>query len=298
MDKYYDKVPTEMREKFMRFRQEHPLTQREIDGIPWEYIHSGDLSGQALLLMPGGLSTAESAWRMISQLDPRKYNIICPSYPAQIGSMTALSDGIAKILSLEGIQSTYLVGGAYGSMLAQVFIHRHPDRVSSLVMTHAYPPAPGRVKRVEPTLRLFRWVPLFMVRNMLRSQMTGRLPANPPPELVLIAAQIRETLDRGLTRQAAMNTYLRMVDFDRQDFTFTDLENWKGKTLLILAEDDPTTTEELRNEMMALYPGAKLHLLDGSIQAAGLLETGEYIRVMEEFFEGKDESTTENTEKE
>ena len=293
MDKYYDKVPTEMREKFMRFRQEHPLTQHEIDGISWDYIHSGDRSGQPLLLMPGGLSTAESAWRMISQLDPRVYNIICPSYPPKIGSMTAISDGIAKILALEGIQSTYLVGGAYGSMVAQVFIHRHPEMVSRLVMTHAYPPAPGRVKSVEPTLRVFRWVPLFMVRNMLRTQMTGRLPANPPPELLLIAAQIRETLDNGLTREAAMNTYLRMVDFDRQNFTYTDLENWQGKTLIILAEDDPTTTEDLRNALTSFYPGAKLHLMKGSIQTAGLLETGEYIRVMEDFFAGKAESSTD-----
>jgi pimeloyl-ACP methyl ester carboxylesterase len=296
MDKYYSKVPAEMQEKFMHFRQEHPLTQREIDGIPWEYIHSGDSSSQALLLLPGGLSTAESAWRMISQLDPRKYHLICPSYPAEIGSMTALSDGIARILTEEGIQTTYLVGGAYGSMLAQVFTHKYPDRVSRLVMTHAYPPSPGRVKSVEPTLRVFRYLPLFMVRNMLRSQMTGRMPADAPPELLLIAAQIRETLDSGLTRQAAMNIYLRMVDFDNQNFTFTDLESWQGKTLLILAEDDPTTTEELRNTMMALYPGARLHLIEGSIQTAGLLETEEYIRLMEEFFEGKDESNSESTD--
>ncbi len=297
MDKYYVKVPTEMREKFMRFRQEHPLTRHEIDGIPWEYIHAGDRSGQPLLLLPGGLSTAESAWRMITQLDPRKYHLICPSYPPKLGSMTVISDGIAKVLEMEGIQSTTLVGGAYGSMVAQVFIHRHPDMVSRLVMTHAYPPAPGRVKSVEPTLRVFKWVPMFMVRNMLRTQMTGRLPANPHPELLLIAAQIRETLDHGLTREAAMNTYLRMVDFDRQNFTYSDLESWQGKTLLILAEDDPTTTEDLRNVLMSLYPGAKLHLLEGNIQTAGLLETQEYVRLIEEFFEGNDDSTPESVER-
>ena len=197
---------------------------------------------------------------------------------------------------MEDIQTTYLVGGAYGSMLAQVFIHRHAEMVSRLVMTHSYPPSPSRVKSVEPTLQVFRWVPLFMVKNILRRQMTGRLPADPPPELLLIAAQIRETLDRGLDRQAAMNTYLRMVDFDEQNFTYTDLESWPGKTLLILAEDDPTTTEELRNVMMSLYPGARLHLVRGSAQSAGLLETEEYIRVMEEFFEGKTSITTESTE--
>jgi pimeloyl-ACP methyl ester carboxylesterase len=287
MDKYYRKVPAEMRDKFMRFRVEHPLTRREIEGIQWEYIHAGHPSGQPLLLLPGGLSTAESAWRMIDGLDAQRYSIICPSYPAEIDSMTGLSDGIAKILTEEGIHSIYLVGGAYGSMLAQVFIHRHADLVSKLVLTHAYPPSASRVKSVEPTLRLFRWVPLFMVKNMLRTQMTGRLPPNPPAELLLIAAQIRETLDAQLTRQAAMSTYLRMVDFDKQNFTYTDLESWQGKTLIILAEDDPTTTEELRNVMLAFYPGASLHLLKGNIDSAALMETAEYIRVMEAFFEGK-----------
>ena len=193
----------------MRFRQEHPLTQREIDGIPWEYIQSGDPAGQPLLLLPGGLSTAESAWRMIIRTRPPEISIVCPSYPAQIDSMTALADGIAKILTLEGIQTTYLVGGAYGSMLAQVFIHRHADMVSRLVLTHAYPPVANRVKSVNPTLRLFRWLPMPMVKNILRIAMTGRLPHNPPAELLLIAAQIRETLDTRLTRQAAMSTYLQ-----------------------------------------------------------------------------------------
>jgi hypothetical protein len=122
------------------------------------------------------------------------------------------------------------------------------------------------------------------------------MPVDAPPELLLIAAQIRETLDSGLTRQAAMNTYLRMVDFDMQNFTYTDLKGWQGKTLLILAEDDATTTEDLRNTMLALYPEARLHLVKGSTQSAGLLETEEYIRVMESFFEGKDESTSESAE--
>jgi pimeloyl-ACP methyl ester carboxylesterase len=296
MDKHYRKVPPDMREKFMRFRQEHPLLRAEIDGIPWEFIHCGDPSGQPLLLLPGGLSTAESAWRMISGLDHHKYSIVCPSYPAQISTMTALADGIAKILTREGIQTTYLLGGAYGSMLAQVFIHRHADIISRLVLTHAYPPLPSRVKSVNPTLRLFRWVPLFMVKNMLRTQMTGRLPPDPPAELLLIAAQIRETLDTQLTRQAAMSTYLRMVDFDKQNFTYTDMDSWPGKTLIILAEDDPTTTEDLRHAMLALYPGASLYLLKGSIQSTALLETEEYIRVMEAFFEDKPITNAMNLE--
>lgn len=296
MDKYYRKVPPEVREKFMRFRQEHPVTLHEIDGINWEYIRAGNPAGQPILLLPGGLGTAESGWRMISGLDHQKYSIVCPSYPAQIDSMTGLADGIAKILTLEGVQTTYLIGGAYGSMLAQVFIHRQPDLVSKLVLTHAYPPQANRVKSVNPTLRLFKWLPMPMVKNIVRIAMTGKLPHNPPVELLLIAAQIRETIDARLTRQAAISTYVRMVDFDKQNFTYTDLDSWQGKTLLILSEDDRTTTEDLRNAMLAFYPGAQLHLLKGNIDSAALLETSEYIRVMEAFFEGQNITTAENAE--
>ena len=296
MDKYYRKVPADLAEQFKQFRQEHPLKHTQLNGVSWEYIHSGDPYGQPILLLPGGLSTAESAWRLISLLEPQKYHLVCPSYPPQMNTMTQLADGISEILRQKGIQTMYVVGGAYGSMVAQVFIHRHHDLVTRLVLTHAYPPVPSRIRTVDTALRLFKRLPMFMVRNMLRTQMTGRLSANPPAELFLIAAQIREALDTQLTRQAAINIYLRMVDFDRQEFTFTDLENWGGKTLIILAEDDPTTTETLRNELLALYPGASLHMLKGSIQTTALLETGEYVRVMEEFFEGKTDFTTANIE--
>lgn len=285
MDKYYHKVPPDLVEKFTRFRESHPLKRFDLNGTNWEYIVGGDPSGQPLLLLPGGLSTAESAWRLITLLEPKKYHLVCPSYPSVIGTMTGLVEGIVQILGQEGIQSAYVVGGAYGSMVAQVFIHSHPEFVTRLVLTHAYPPVPGRIRNVNPALRLFRFMPMPVVRNMLRAQMTGRVPANPSPELSLIAAQIHETLDQHLTRQAAMNIYLRMADFDRQNYTFTDLDHWQGKILIILAEDDPTTTEQLRNELMALYPGAILHMLKGSIQTTALLETSDYIKVMEDFFE-------------
>jgi pimeloyl-ACP methyl ester carboxylesterase len=284
---YYRDVPAEVLEKYHTFRQEYPLRQASIEGITWEYILAGHPSGQPLVVLPGGLGTAESSWRMLTQLDPHSYRLVCPSYPGQIGTMSDLADGLAKILQQEGISSAYVVGGAYGSMLAQVFIHRHMEMTNRLVLIHAYTPLPKRANSVDPTLRVLRLAPMFMVKNLLRSQMTGRLPVTPPPELLLIAAQIRETLETKLNRQAALNTYLRMADFDRQYFTFSDLENWPGKTLIILAEDDPTTTEELRNELQALYPGASLCLLKGSSQDNPLLETNEYVRVMEEFFAGK-----------
>lgn len=283
MNKYYRNIPSEQVEQLMSFRRDHPPKTLVINGSSWEYLTAGDPSGQPLLVLPGALSTAESAWRTISLLEKGNYHLICPSYPAEVGSMSGLADGITEILKQEGIRITYVVGGSYGGMLAQVFSHRHPEMVSKLVLSHTYPPESKRVTSVEPALRMFRRLPMFLLKRMLRGRMTGILPPKPSPELLLITAQVRETVDTKLTRQAALNTYLRMMDFDQQNFTPSDLADWQGQVLIILAKDDPTTPEKLRNELVALYPGAKLHLFEGSGHATAILESEEYIRVIEEF---------------
>jgi len=288
MNKYYRKVPKEKLEQFMRFRQEHSIVQAEITGVEWGYLSAGEPTARAVVILPGALSTAESAWRMILLLEQEKFHLICPSYPAQIDTMSALADGVAGILAREGIQAAYVVGGAYGSMLAQVFTHRHPGLVSRLVLTHAYPPVGKRARGVSSTLRLFRMAPMLLVKRILRLQMTGTLPPKPSPELLIIAGQIRETLNTSLTRQGALNIFLRMVDFDQQAFSPADLEGWQGKTLLIFEEDDPTTPKKLREELLANYPGARVQVLSGGNQSKAMLELGEYAEVLIAFLAQKD----------
>jgi pimeloyl-ACP methyl ester carboxylesterase len=286
MKDFYRKVPPQLLQQFMQFRQEHPLQHLTISGINWEYLACGNLAGRPLLLLPGALSSAESAWRTITWLEPGNYRLIVPNYPVEIGSMHDLAEGIASILDQEQIQSVFVVGGSYGGMLAQVIIHRYPERVSRLVLSHTYPPVSARIRSVEPALRLFRILPMFLVRKMLRDRMIGILPTRPSAELLLIAAQIRETVATRLTRQAALNTFLRMIDFDQKNYSPSDLANWQGKALIMLAEDDPTTPKPLRQQLVDLYPGARLHMFKGSGHATSILESEEYIKVMIDFLTG------------
>jgi 3-oxoadipate enol-lactonase len=283
MKDYYRKVPPDLVKQFMNFRETHPLNPVVLNGITWKYLAAGDPTGKPLLLLPGALSTAESAWRTVTLLEPGHYRLICPDYPSEIDSMSGLADGITGILDVEQIQATSVVGGSYGGMLAQVFIHRYPAKVSKLVLSHTYPPDPTRVRSVEPAMRMFRMLPLFLVKKMIRDRMIGVLPPRPSPELLLVSAQVRETVDTRLTRQAALSTFLRMMEFDQQTFSPSDLAGWQGTTLVILSEDDPTTPETLRKKLIDLYPGTRLHVFKGSGHASSILESEEYIKVIEEF---------------
>jgi len=283
MDKYYRRVPAEKLEQLKRFRQDHQLKQVEVNGITWEYLSAGDPAWQAMLVLPGALGTAASAWRLISLLEQERFHLVCPSYPARLDTMSALADGVVGLMRIKGIATTFVVGGAYGSMLAQVLTRRHPEIVTRLVLTHAYPPVAGRMKGLNTTLRLFRVAPMFLVRRILRLQMTGSLPANPSAELLVVAAQIHETIDTRLTRQEALHIFWRMADFDRQVFKRADLEGWQGKTLILFEEDDPTTPEKLREELLADYPGARVQVLSGGNKSKAMLELGEYVEVLKEF---------------
>jgi pimeloyl-ACP methyl ester carboxylesterase len=283
MDRYYRKVPMTQLEQFKHFRQVHPVKKMVINEVNWEYLTAGNLSGQSLLILPGALATAESAWRDILAFENQPYRLFVPSYPVKLDSMSALAEGIAQIFTRHGISNTYVLGGSYGGMLAQVFTHQYPGMVSKLVLLNTYPPEKRRAESVAPALRLFRALPMFMVKKMLRDRMTGVMPPKPSPELLLIAAQIRETVDTHLTRQAAINIYLRMMDFDRKEYTPADLTNWAGQTLILLAEDDPTTPESRREALIELYPGATVYLYEGSEQSLGMQESNENIKVIDEF---------------
>ncbi|MGE5124223.1 MAG: alpha/beta fold hydrolase, partial [Acidobacteriaceae bacterium] len=243
---------------------------------------------QPLLVLPGALGTAESAWRILTLLEKEQFHLLCPGYPPQCDTMSSLAEGVAELLVHEGIVTTFVLGGAYGSMLAQVLTHRHPEMVEKLVLSHAYPPLASRVKSIHTSLRLFSVAPMFLVKRILRLQMTGRLPANPSAEMLVIEAQIHETIDTRLTRQDALNIFSRMSDFDRQQFSPADLVGWQGETLLMFEEDDPTTPEQLRQELLANYPGARVHMLSNTSQGKAILESGEYSQVLKAFFARKE----------
>jgi pimeloyl-ACP methyl ester carboxylesterase len=90
-----------------------------------------------------------------------------------------------------------------------------------------------------------------------------------------------------LTKLDALTTLWRTVDYNARRFTPLDLASWPGKTLLVLADDDPSTPAPVRLAVAALYPGARVHLFHGTGHAAALLKQDEYLAVIEEFIQNQ-----------
>ena len=76
----------------------------------------------------------------------------------------------------------------------------------------------------------------------------------------------------------------RTVDVGTNDrFTPEDLAQWKGRILLLMADDDPATPEPVRQAIMAMYPQVQVRLFSGSGHMTAALQQEEYFAAMDEF---------------
>src|SRR5688572_8242425 len=95
-DELYKDVPDFQKNALKSFRERYQ--PKYLNG--WNYIHAGQ-GDETILWLVGGLKRADAAFQTIPLMID-SFKLIAPDYPA-LGSMDALSDGLAAILEAEGI---------------------------------------------------------------------------------------------------------------------------------------------------------------------------------------------------
>lgn len=281
--KIYRDIPPKDLEPFRRFRAENPQKTAEVAGRSWSYF-SGGTGDRALLFLPGAQGTAEAVALHVLHFAPR-FRWIAVSYPP-VPAMAELADGIVALLDREGIGRVSVIGGSYGGFVAQVLVRRHPDRVERMILSHTGPPNPGRGQIIDKSLRWLPRLPMFLLRRQYRQVMLNALPNT--PELAITRAYLEEIIALHLTKEWMINGYRRVVDYDQLRFTPGDLDNWPGRLLLLLADNDPATPGPVRERMKTLYPRAEVRIFEGTGHATGVLKREEYVAAMEEFLASED----------
>jgi pimeloyl-ACP methyl ester carboxylesterase len=277
--KYYADVPREDLEPFLAFRAEHPFKSTLVHDIQWEYLDAGQGS-VVLLILPGALGDPIMDWRHISYFS-HQHRVIAPNY-APLPSMETLVDGIAGILDAEGINSVHAWGGSYGGMVAQIFVRRHPSMTKKLIISHSLPPNPQSGAQLRSWSRWFTCLPGGVLRWVMNRSLRRLLPEN-GEGFALPIAIYNELMRTRMTKKYIISIINRTIQYSEMAFHPDDLASWSGSVLLMMSEDDPSTPEETRNNLQALYPGAQMHLFQGSGHATSLLQENAYRAVIEAF---------------
>ncbi len=275
----YAQVPADRLEQFQAFRRAFPYKDLTLDGVTWSYLTGGQ-GDSPLLLLSGALAIPDISWVTIVNFAARR-RVIVPAYPS-LTTMDALVDGIAAILRREGVEQAHVMGGSYGGFVAQVFVRRHPQLTRSLVLAHTQPPYAEMAARMRRFARLLRWMPMGLVRQMMRRVFRSMMPER-SEETACLLAIFDELIGYTLGKKDVIGILERMADFSVRSFTPQDMSGWPGKVLLVFGDNDPSTPPDVRQRLESLYPGCQVHLFEGTGHAASVTRQDEYLAVIDGF---------------
>lgn len=260
------------------FRAAHQLQTRHIAGHEWEYFACG-AGAELLLILPGGLAVADTAFRYIRCFEA-SYRIIAPTYPASATTMAELVHGLAQ-LSV-GEPQVHVIGGSYSGLVAQCLVRHVPERIGQLVLSDTGLPRPARARQFGRYLPWLSRLPEPLLRGLLRLGVAAFL--QPMRENRAFWRRYFTGRIASLTRVACVNHLATWRDFDgRYRFSAADLPAWRGRMLIIEAEHDRLFQRPEQLALRQLYPQAQIYTFENSQHGASLARMDDYIALIAQF---------------
>jgi pimeloyl-ACP methyl ester carboxylesterase len=254
------------------FRAAAPIRRLAHGGVEWQYRVAGT-GPQGLLLLPGAVGDGD-AYFTLAPLLSTTHTLIAIAYP-RIVSLTALLDGLRYILDRERIDSTDIVGGSFGGMIAQAFLRRFPQRTRRVVLSATGPAKAERAASNERFAWIMAHLPLGLTRTLLR--------------LIVRVSLMPVTVDRAfwrsfyftaigaLSREEFAARYALSADVDRHGPPSpAGLQEWDGAVLILEGEADRVAHAGARDDLRSLFPDARVHTFPGAGHAISAERRGEW----------------------
>ncbi|WP_346926852.1 alpha/beta hydrolase [uncultured Arthrobacter sp.] len=280
------------------FRATHPYRSLTVGGVEWKYIagpgtpHAAEGSAAhegarpALLVLGGGFSFGDSAFRTITAFEP-SFRVISPSYPA-VRTMAELLEGIAAILDAEGIPSASTFGHSLGAGVAHAFSRRYPQRVDKLILSGFGLYTRGHTRLVRAFVRLFTLLPKAALAAFYRPRI-ARLAAGAEDNERAFLTAYTEDLFAAHTKESALAPLEVLLDLmaHRDRYAAASTFERPEDVLLIAASDDRGFTPREREALLAAYPGARAYVFGEGGHWVAATHPTEYANAVGRFLEGR-----------
>jgi pimeloyl-ACP methyl ester carboxylesterase len=257
LETQYAAVPAAQRELFLNFRRDHPYTSISFQNQTGRYIACGQ-GDEALVFLHGALVEPDMWFYPILELESQ-FRIIAPHFPPD---RMGLLDAVALIraaMDAEGLTTATFIGMSYGGGVAQWLAETHPEMIHTLVLTHTgLLGRAGSAERTEKLKRLIRFVPLFLIKAMLKRRVAD-FPSSQ-------WNAYHRAYFLGINERITKRTFGDYLDSMRR-FTnetqgiSTDHRSWKGRTVLLGTRGDEDAFQYFE-DLERLYPQAETHIFE------------------------------------
>jgi pimeloyl-ACP methyl ester carboxylesterase len=242
-----------------------------IDGHEKYYVVGGK-GKTAFLIFPGSGQDALSCYDLVDEFE-KEYKVIAVNYD-DIYSVESFFEYIQAILKQERVEKVILYGLSLGGFLAQHYVRRYKESVKFLILSHCGTTKSKTIIRqiVIPGKILYFFIPIIpqKVLNALFKPLAGRVQTGKSHVRKLYHKHAsKENLERryDFARKTTFSfidkNYIRTLyqigtDMERleKNFTSSDLQDWKGKMLILRTDNDPLTQDD--GMFLVYYPEASV----------------------------------------
>ncbi len=282
LDTFYHDAPLALVQELKEYRVTHLAHHVLCEGVPWTYSVSGH-GERPVLWLVGALRVGDAAFRSIPLLEDH-FKIIVPDYPP-VMTMAALADGLSAILTAENIGASSVLAVSFGGMLAQVFAHCYPDRVSKLILSTTTPPDPTAATSYQQQYALVEGLDESIVREGAKLQMFTTMQHS-PVEAPFWQAYVNELMTVRLGKADMLSTYACTIDYMlNYQFTPDDLAGWSNRILILDSDNDATFGPEVQARLKLLYPSALGYTFQGAGHSPGSTQRDTYFTLVRNFLE-------------
>lgn len=269
---------------YENFIQTHPNQTLLIEGIEWKYIVAGE--GNKTMLMFHGFAGYAETLSLFIQALKTDCRVIAVSIPAieseQI--LESVCRGIKSIVEKEQVKDLLLMGVSMGGMVAQAFFHRNRGLCRGVILCDTYAPDPSLKKRSLNQLRLFRKLPWWAAKILMKLALLRLFEIKSELSLfqrfmLRFARENFSKIFKNLSRDILITHAGLVKDFVVNElYKAEDLANWNGKILIFRSTDDPSYRNiKDKDRLLQLYPLASVIQHSGVGHLGILLLIDQYI---------------------
>jgi pimeloyl-ACP methyl ester carboxylesterase len=250
-------------------------------GLDWQYYRLG--RGIPILWLTGGLRRTALGFSFLEQLS-KKHTVIAPDYPAT-HTIEEFIEAFDAILKTEKVEHFILAGQSYGSLLAQVYLARHPQMVETLVISSGGPADYSRIWLAADYLAvaLVRLLPdksarKFFLKGLLNVLSPGAGEQSEWPDIV------RHLVMNEMTHADLVSHFAVTADAIKKQIVCPEaFENWRGRVIILSATNDPTQSSRDFPRYERLF-GRPIEIVDlGDLGHAALLyKPGRFVEILEQ----------------
>jgi len=281
---------------FTKFKEKYPLQQQIIGGSSFPYrYYKNENSDKTAVLLTGGIGLSDLLVFHFEEF-AKSYSVLSFDYPLAYPSNQQLVDAIAELLKSLEIKA-FLVGQSLGGFIAQILAKQHPGVVEGMVLSNTGTLSVDldeqgtkclndMLTSMDKSLRLMKILPFGLIKKRIKKAVLKKVGQQLDAQEQMLMTEICDEMVRALTKDYEIHMTLLMKDLRNYwDMEDGDFEQYKGRVLLILSDDDFTFNENVKQALINIMPNPQVITDIRGGHLALLLKLDKYIGTIKEFID-------------